>query len=146
MNPPWIKDYDASADHHPTAWPDRFDVSRWGLLTATRGEGKRPIGGAVLAFDTPGLEMLEGRSDLAMLWDLRVSPEERGRGAGSTLFAACERWARDRGGIELKIETQDINVPACRFYARQTCVLFEVHHDMYPEHPGETQLIWRKAL
>jgi ribosomal protein S18 acetylase RimI-like enzyme len=42
--------------------------------------------GAVVVLKTPSLTMLEGRDDLAMLWDIRVSPEARGQGVGTALF------------------------------------------------------------
>src|SRR5262245_20077225 len=69
--PPYVKDYDALSDNHPTSWPTRFDLSRWGILSAW-ADGVR-AGVAVIAWDTPGLYLLEGRPDLAVLWDLRVA-------------------------------------------------------------------------
>jgi len=35
----------------------------------------RRLGGAVVAFDTAGVDLLGGRSELAVLWDIRVQPE-----------------------------------------------------------------------
>jgi hypothetical protein len=58
--------------------------------------------------------MLNGRNDLAVLWDVRVHPEYRGRGVGHRLFTAAAEWARTRDCRVLKIETQNINAPACR--------------------------------
>lgn len=144
VSAPYRKDYDAHLEERPTEWPRRFDVAHWGFFLAR--EGTHPVGGAAVAFDTPGVEMLEGRRDLAVLWDLRVAPEARGRGVGAALFRAVERWAIARGCSELKVETQDVNVPACRFYARRGCTLSGVHRGAYAEHPGETQLLWRKEL
>ena len=141
---PFIKDYDAFKVEHPAQWAKRFDVSNWGLFAA-RVAGRR-VGGAVVAFNTPNMIMLEGRSDLAVLWDIRVSPEARGRGVGSALFPAAEAWARSRGCDQLKIETQNINAPACRFYLRQGCTLEAVHRFAYAEFPDEIQLIWYKEL
>ena len=46
----------------------------------------------------------------------------------------------------MKIETQNINVPACRFYARQGCRLSAIVSHAYAEFPDEIQLIWRLAL
>ena len=46
------------------------------------------------------------------------------------------------GGFGLKIETQDDNVPACRFYAAKGCELRGIHHGMYVEYPDEVQLLW----
>jgi GNAT superfamily N-acetyltransferase len=141
---PYTKDYDADDAHHPTRWPARFDVSRWGILAAWAA-GSR-VGGAVVAWDTSGVELLEGRRDLAVLWDLRVAPRARGRGIGAALFQAAERWAATRGAAWLKVETQNVNVPACRFYARQGCALGAVHRFAYPALPEETQLLWYKRL
>ncbi len=144
LDAPSVKDYDAIPGEHPAGWAERFDVSRWGVLDA-RVEGRR-VGGAVVAFRTPGLDMLEGRDDLAVLWDIRVAPEARGQGVGSALFRAAEAWARARGCRQLKVETQNVNVAACRFYARQGCVLTSVHRGGYPSLPDEIQLLWHKDL
>jgi GNAT superfamily N-acetyltransferase len=141
---PYVKDYDADPAHHPAAWADRFDVARWGVLAAHVGEAR--VGGAVVLADAPGVDLLEGRADLAVLWDLRVAPAQRGRGVGRALFAAAEAWALARGAAWLKVETQNVNVPACRFYARQGCRLGAVHRFAYPALPDEAQLLWYKAL
>ena len=141
---PYVKDYDAMDGENPAQWAGRFDVSNWGLIGARSG-GLR-VGGAVIAFNTEGVNMLEGRQDLAVLWDIRVSPEVRGRGVGSGLFRAVEAWASVRGCKLLKIETQNINVPACRFYARQGCVLGAINRFAYRELPEEVQLLWYKTL
>ena len=90
--------------------------------------------------------MLEGRRDLAVLWDIRVDPQTRGLGVGSALFRAAERWARTRGCRTLKIETQNTNVPACTFYARQGCILKEIKRSAYPQLPDEIQMLWYKTL
>ncbi len=50
--------------------------------------------GAVLAQRTPGVYMLEGRDDLAALWDIRVHPDARRDGIGHMLFEAATREAR----------------------------------------------------
>ena len=141
---PYVKDYDATEGEHPAQWAARFDVSNWGLIAARSG-GVR-VGGAVIAYNTQGVNMLEGRADLAVLWDIRVAPEARGRGVGFGLFRAVEAWASARGCQQLKIETQNINVPACRFYARQGCVLGAINRFAYRELPEEVQLLWYKTL
>jgi GNAT superfamily N-acetyltransferase len=119
-------------------------VSNWGLLAAYAGDER--IGGAVLAFRTPGVDMLEGRDDLAVVWDLRVHPQWRRKGVGRALFQAAERWAQARGCRQLKIEPQNNNVGACRFYASQGFTLVAVNPFAYPTLPEETQLLWRKDL
>ena len=99
-----------------------------------------------MAWDTPGLHMLGGREDLAALWDIRVHPELRRMGIGSDLFARACAWAREKRCKWLKVETQNINVPACKFYARQGCQLRSIHPDAYAEYPEEVQLLWYKVL
>ena len=144
LGTPYVKDYDAVAGDAPTAWAGRFDLSRWRSFFA-RMEG-RPVGAAAVAFDTPEVEMLEGRRDLALLWDIRVAPAARGRGVGAALVRAAERWALSKGCREWKVETQNINVPACRFYERMGCPLRTVNYGAYPDLPHEIQLLWYKDL
>ena len=72
---------------------------------------------------------------------------DQDKGEGPTrwprkLFQAAAKWARSRGCRQLKIETQNINVPACKFYASQGCELRTIHPDAYPELPDEIQLLW----
>ncbi|MHB1533495.1 MAG: GNAT family N-acetyltransferase [Acidimicrobiales bacterium] len=109
-------------------------------------DGDRRVGGAVIAFQSAEVWLLEGRADLAALWDLRVLPEIRNRGVGSQLFHAVEAWARARGCRQLMIETQNINVPASRFYRRMSCTLGGINRFAYPARPHETQLLWFKDL
>lgn len=144
LDRPWRKDYDAIDGEGPTRWREQFDLSNWGLFLA-RLDG-RPVGGAAVAFDTPGVNMLEGRRDLAVLWDIRVSTDVRGHHVGSRLFQAAENWAWERRCAELKIETQNINVAACRFYTSQGCELRRVDRFAYRELPDEVQLLWYKDL
>ena len=141
---PYEKDYDACDGEGPLQWARRFDLSNWALLTARAAT--RIVGGAAVAFDTPGLTMLEGRRDLAVLWDIRVTPDARRQGVGAALFERAEAWARQQGCRQLKVETQNTNVRACRFYERQGCQLRAVHHAIYLELPDEIQLLWYKDL
>jgi GNAT superfamily N-acetyltransferase len=142
--PSYVKDYDRIPGEGPSQWARRFDISRWGFIRAE--SGGRLVGGAVLAFDTADIEMLEGRSDLAVVWDIRVSPDVRGKRIGFTLMRACEAWATARGCLQLKVETQNINVAACKFYQRQGFALTFVDRLAYPDLPGETKLLWYKDL
>jgi GNAT superfamily N-acetyltransferase len=141
---PYVKDYDVIEGAGPQCWQGRFDVSNWGLIGARR-DGTS-VGGAVIASRTPDLYMLGGRDDVAVLWDIRVSPRERGGGIGSALFRAAGDWARARGFKWLKIETQNVNVPACRFYQKMGCTLGGIDRFAYPDQPAEVQLLWWKAL
>ena len=141
---PAIKDYDAIPGEGPTTWPARFDISDWGILGAYT-ENRR-VGGAVVAFRSAALDMLEGRDDLAALWDIRVAPDMRGEGVGTALLRAAESWAVMNGATSIKVETQNINVPACRFYSRHGYVLRAAKPGAYPDFPDEIQLLWYKDL
>ena len=141
---PYVKDYDGIPGEGPSQWARQFDISRWGFIRAQMGG--RLVGGAVLAFDTGDVAMLEGRRDLAVLWDIRVSPEVRGQGVGCRIVRSSEAWAISRGCRQLKVETQNINVPACKFYQGRGFILKTVDRLAYPELPGETQLLWYKDL
>ena len=136
---PYVKDYDEGGER-PLRWLKQWDISHWIVLAAI--EDSTRLGGAVVAWNTPGVDMLEGRDDLAVLWDLRVRPGRRREGIGKRLFDHAAAWARAKGCRQLKIETQNINVPACTFYAKQGCYLWAVNPEAYPEFPGEVQLLW----
>jgi ribosomal protein S18 acetylase RimI-like enzyme len=140
---PYTKDYDLPGNS-PVDWSQRFDMTNWVILSAW-SDGSR-VGGAVIAMKSPGVDMLEGRNDLAVLWDLRVAPEMRRRRVALSLFTAVESYAIASDCRELKIETQNINVPACRFYASRRCELREVRHGTYPQFPHEIMLLWYKSL
>ena len=144
VSQPYVKDYDALRSGRPGSWPRQFDTTNWAVFAAYDDDER--IGGAVGVMDPPELDMLEARIDLAVLWDIRVDPASRGRGVGVSLLHAVERWARERGARTLKVETQDINVPACRFYERHGFRLRTANRDAYPELPDETQLLWYKEL
>jgi ribosomal protein S18 acetylase RimI-like enzyme len=144
VDAPYLKDYDALPGEGPAQWARQFDLTNWGFIRARLGA--RLVGGAVIAIRTPACTMLEGRDDLAVLWDIRVAPEVRGQGIGSALFRATEAWAVAHDCRELKVETQNINVPASRFYQRHGCTLRQINRHAYRDLPGEIQLLWYKDL
>ena len=144
LTAPYVKDYDSIGESRPDNWSERFDTANWALHSAWI-EGRR-VGGLVTAFRTEGLDMLERREDLVVIWDLRVSSAFRGRGVGAALFAAAEAWAKAQRCRQLKVETQNTNVPACRFYAREGCTLGGIHRFAYPQLPEEVQFVWYKDI
>jgi GNAT superfamily N-acetyltransferase len=134
------KDYDAFGDT-PLDWPASFDVSHWGFFLAK--DDAVPVGGAAVVFATPGVDMLDGRRDLSVLWDLRVRPDYRG--VGIALFRHAAGWSREHGCLQMKVETQDTNLPACHFYQRMGCELGDIRRFGYaavPEMKHETMLCW----
>ncbi|MCX6033810.1 MAG: GNAT family N-acetyltransferase [Chloroflexi bacterium] len=141
---PYVKGYDSYGEI-PTDWPERFDVTNWGFFLAMDGE--RLAGAAAVAFDTTGVIMLEARRDLAVLWDLRSHPANRG--VGGQLFRYAAEWSRKCGCRQMKIETQNVNVPACRFYQRMGCQLGEIRRFGYAAIPAvanEVMLNWYYSL
>jgi len=142
----WIKDYDVDPAERPLRWLQRWDLSAWRLLVAVDPRRGRRLGGLVLARGTDGLDMLEGRHDLAVIWDLRVRPGARRRGVGSALVRAAIIRARNSGARELKVETQNVNVPACHLYLHHGFALRIVRPGAYPALPDEVMLLWYRAL
>lgn len=139
---PWFKDYDACPEDRPASLVERFDPSRWGFLGAW--DSGRRVGGAILVFDTPEVDLLEGRDDLVHVFDFRVCPSRRSQGVGRALWSATEAWSATHGATELRVETQDVNVPACRFYRAMGCRLLRTDAHAYGN--DEVQLIWGKRL
>lgn len=139
---PWRKDYDAFADGRPAQWADRWDLASWRCFFAC--ENDADLGGAVVAVDTPDLQMLEGRNDVAVLWDIRVDTEHRRRGVGRALLARAIDFARAAGKRRLEVETQNVNVPACRFYAASGFELGTIKRHGYadPRVADEIALYW----
>jgi len=140
---PYIKDYDAFEEGGPAGWPRRFDLANWGIFIGYHQD--RPACAAAVAYDSPGIYMLAGRKDLAVLWDIRVSPELRRSGLGTRIFTHAADWGRKRGALQMKIETQNVNVPACRFYLSRGCSLGEINLHAYANDPRvahEAMLVW----
>lgn len=145
VDPPYLKDYDHSGaeEDSPRDWPRLFNIVNWGIFLARAGN--QPVGGAAVAFKTAGITMLEGRTDLAVLWDIRIHPDWRGRGIGTRLFQVAAAWARERGCKQLKVETQNVNAAACRFYVRMGCELGSIRRFAYAAQPcvaHEVMLEW----
>lgn len=144
VSPAYWKDYDSYSGSHPSAWPQLFDLSRWIILAAYDRECR--VGGATVIVDDPQIELLRDCSACALLWDIRVAPYARRQGIGTALLEAVERHAGERGAHSLRVETQDINVPACRFYHAHGFRLERARPGAYPTLPNEVQLLWRKPL
>ena len=142
VSKPWLKDYDIH--NSPSVLSTRFDLSNWAIFLASNDA--QPIGGYIVAHNTPGVDMLQGRTDLAVLWDIRIDPNYRGKSIGRCLFEASITWARSRGCVELHVETQNVNVPACRFYQSMGCTLIRVVRNAYNKFPDEHQLIWHRTI
>lgn len=140
---PFIKDYDKY--EKPIEWKDKWNLENWGLFVA-KNDTNETIGGVVIAYDTPEIHMLEGRKDLTVLWDIRVQAEYRGKGIGTLLFNKAVEYTKEKNCKIIKIETQNNNIDACKFYSKQGCYLEGIHYGVYKEFPDEIQLLWYKRI
>lgn len=140
VDPPRLHDYDAIEGESPLSWPSRWDVSGWRLFSAF--DGDRRVAGAVVGKHSEGVCFLRGRRDMAGLWDIRVDHDYRRKGVGRAVFQAAADWARAHGCRYLKIETQNVNVAACRFYAAMGARLSGLDRFAYAGQPDEIELDW----
>lgn len=139
---PYVKD---TYDVDPEQWKAQFDTSGWAFFIAY--EDDIPVGCATVASPSDKLDACGGRADMAVLWDIRVDRNHRRHSIGSQLLRRCADWAKENGYKVLGIETQNVNVPACRFYARQGCELAEIRITAEcAEVAHEAMLIWHLIL
>ena len=145
LREPFIRDYNSHREDNPIHWEGRFDLSTWGVFLAT-DEYEQPVGGATVAVGASVYPIDRyQRSDLAVLWDIRVHPDHRRRGIGSQLLTYGAEWAREQGYGRLGIETDSSNVGACRFYMNQGCELGAIHRFGYSGVPRVAEyamLLW----
>ncbi len=144
---PYIKDFRADGDANMAELPQRWDLANWAFFMAFAGEA--PVGGAIVASRTEGVKMLGGRDDLAVLWDIRVADRCKRQGIGQALFDMAAAWSRRQGLVQMKIECQNNNIPAIKFYHKQGAVLTAIDEYAYyndPKYRHEVQLIWHLDL
>src|SRR5258706_16329086 len=89
---PYIKDYDLL--HSPLTWPLKFDLKNWGLFLAV-DEGQA-VGGAVVAWNTGGEDIMEGRTHPSVVGDIPVAPQTPGRGGGERMLLQGAAGAKER--------------------------------------------------
>jgi len=129
---PYIKDFDKTPEGGPLEWASHFELRNWGFFLAI--ENSIPVGAAAVA-QIQGVNMLEERDDLSVLWDIRVQPERRGNGIGKALFSKACEWSSKRNCRQIKIETQNINLAACHFYRKMGCELGTINRFAYWQDP-----------
>lgn len=140
---PYLKDFCIGEDESVSRWDKKFDISNWVFFMAFDGE--RPVGAATIVSRTKGINMLDDRSDLAVLWDIRVDDAYKRQGVGQMLFDLSKSWSREHHHKQMKIECQNNNVQAVKFYHKQGAILSKVDEYAYyndPEHQHETQFIF----
>ncbi len=138
---PYIKDlsiYERAAEYEK-----EFDITNWRFYMAF--DGNTPMGAMTIVGKTDGLNMLYGREDACVLWDIRIADAYKHNGIGQKLLDMGVSNAKKDGYQQMIIECQNNNVPACKFYQKQGAVLSKI--DMYayylePEVRNEIQFIW----
>jgi len=138
---PYVKDL--SVYEHAVDYEKEFDITNWRFYIAFDDE--KPVGALTIAGKTEGLNMLSGRNDACVLWDIRVEDEYKHKGIGQKLFDKGILGAKEDGYRQMIIECQNNNVPACNFYKKQGALLSKI--DMYAYYPesdikDEIQMIW----
>jgi GNAT superfamily N-acetyltransferase len=133
VDPPLRKDYDFQA-----VIPS--ECGQWSYAVVAEVEGSA-VGFAAVEF-VPW-------NRRAVLWHLYVAPGHRGKGIGTQLLGHAERFARSTGARCLWIETQNVNVPAIRFYLRSgfhLCGLDESLYDPVAVAPEEVALFFMRPF
>ena len=108
-------------------------------------DGDKPVAAMTIAGTTKDLNMLQGRTDSCVLWDIRVADDYKHQGLGQRLLDLGVSNAREDGYEKMIIERQNNNVTACRFYQKQGALLSKIDMYAYDSEPGiedETQFIW----
>jgi ribosomal protein S18 acetylase RimI-like enzyme len=83
-------------------------------------------------------------SGSARLYSVVVSPKARGKGIGAKLLAHCERAAKERGCITLRLEVREDNYAAISLYRSRGYDLIGQTDDYYED--GGTALRMQKRL
>ncbi len=80
----------------------------------------------------------------ALIEDIAVAKDYRKDGIGTALINKAIEWAKERNYCGLMLETQDINVSACHFYAKNQFVIGAVDTMLYSNFPtaNEIAIFW----
>lgn len=124
-------------------YSNEFDITNWTFFMAFDNE--LPIGAVTIVSKTKGVHMLDDRADMSVLWDIRVDDRYKQQGVGTKLFTMAVEWSKSNGFKQMKIECQNNNVQACRFYHKHGAVLGKIDEYAYykdTDIKDEVQLIW----
>lgn len=81
----------------------------------------------------------------AYIENIAVAKKSRQLGIGTALLNVAIEWAKRKNFIGLMLETQDINISACRFYAKNNFVIGGVDCMLYANFPNaanEKAIFW----
>lgn len=133
-----FNEYEIASDYEK-----QWDISNWAIFMAF--DDDKSIAGATVVTRTKDIDMLSGRDDLAVLWNIRVADEYKHQGIGQQLFNMASLWSKEHNMRQMKIECQNNNIPACKFYHKQGAVLCEINEYAYyndSKISDEVQFIW----
>ena len=109
---PYVKDLGKYEE--AVKYEEMFDITNWRFFMAF--DGDTPVGAMTVAGTTGGMNMLGGRTDACVLWDIRVADGYKHMGIGQKMLDMGLSKAKADGYKTMIIECQNNNVPACRFY------------------------------
>lgn len=116
-----------------------FNISGWAFFMAF--DEDEPIGAVTVCARDSSCEMLDKRDDICVLWDIRVADGYKHLGIGQHLFDMVRVWAMEEGFSQIKIECQNTNIPACRFYHKQGAKLCRIdEYAYYSEYYNEKDI------
>ncbi|MGG2072570.1 GNAT family N-acetyltransferase [Lysinibacillus irui] len=75
-----------------------------------------------------------------LIEDIAVKSAYRKNGVGTALINQAMKWAKENNLCGLMLETQDINVSACYFYAKNNFVIGAVDTMLYSNFPSANEL------
>ncbi|MFD3258101.1 GNAT family N-acetyltransferase [Paenibacillus lentus] len=80
----------------------------------------------------------------AFIEEITVAINWRQRGIGTELLMKAIKWAKQNNLVGLMLETQDVNLSACRFYAKNNFVIGAVDNMLYTNFStaNEKAIIW----
>ena len=112
-----LRDGDGMADEYLRLMHERCRNYAGTILVAEHSDA---IVGLIMVLTHVPFESLdEPPGDYALVAELVVRADCRGRGIGRTLLEAGERHAREAGAIELRIRVLSENEPARQLYLRE---------------------------
>jgi ribosomal protein S18 acetylase RimI-like enzyme len=79
-------------------------------------------------------------NDTAFVWNLMIDVDYRGQGLGRRLWHRVLDFARQADVRAIMVETQNTNVPACKFYARMGCQLVGINEAYYANDGQNTEI------
>lgn len=104
-------------------------------------EGSQPVG--------IGIAGAEAWNRTLWIWEFHVLPPYQGQGIGLRMMDALAENGRGAGMRTMRVETQNTNVPAIRFYRRAGFHIESVDTSFYTNHDlesGEVAIFMKRRL